>query len=341
MKCQLCDMNFFCHFLSPLQIDFKQATQALFDRFPPPPPPPPPPQSSAGGQEVGGGSSSFFYGGSSVFDEYSEDGGQFGGSGSASSLRLSLDPPIQTLADATFELLRAQYWFDAILLIDDSIVSDLFARRLKSLCRAAGVNSNNNYHPGGKSGGGEGGGRNRRNYHQQHQHRGPGFHSDQDQLRLDSPLYGDGFAWSNFRRNGLKKGLHRLQTLVEEVNNRGDDGVGEGAWEGMQSDGFGGEDQQRRRAVSNDDNFYEDTRKSREASLLDVWKNLIVIRLSRSLNQTQVCLFVCLQLFLIVCAHIFPLFFSTTSSTFEWRKFRPPTGGWCWCTPTGTPASGW
>ena len=248
---------------------------------------------------MGGGSSSFFYGGSSVFDEYSEDGGQFGGSGSAaaaSSLRLSLDPPIQTLADATFELLRAQYWFDAILLIDDSIVSDLFARRLKSLCRAAGVNSNNNYHPGGKSGGGEGGGRNRRNYHQQHQHRrsgpGPGFHSDQDQLRLDSPLYGDGFAWSNFRRNGLKKGLHRLQTLVEEVNNRGDDGVGEGAWEGMQSDGFGGEDQQRRRAVSNDDNFYEDTRKSREASLLDVWKNLIVIRLSRSLNQTQVCLFV-------------------------------------------------
>nr|XP_046909690.1 uncharacterized protein LOC124491120 [Dermatophagoides farinae] len=55
-------------------------------------------------------------------------------SSSSSSLRLSLDPPIQTLADATFKLLRTQYWFDALLIIDESIVSDQFARRLTSLC---------------------------------------------------------------------------------------------------------------------------------------------------------------------------------------------------------------
>lgn len=125
-------------------------------------------------------------------------------------------------------------------------------------------------------GGGETSSRNRRSRREE------GDHSEDDQRKLDSPLYGDGFAWSNFRRNYLKKGYHRLQTLTEELNNNK---------EGMQNDGGGfiyNEEQQRRRAVINDDNFYEDTRKSREASLLDVWKNLIVIRLSRSLNQTQV-----------------------------------------------------
>ena len=51
-------------------------------------------------------------------------------------LHLSLDPPIQTLADATFKLLRKQYWFDALLIIDESIISDQFARRLNSLCNS-------------------------------------------------------------------------------------------------------------------------------------------------------------------------------------------------------------
>ncbi|XP_075679952.1 uncharacterized protein LOC142646017 [Dermatophagoides pteronyssinus] len=57
-------------------------------------------------------------------------------SSSSTLLHLSLDPPIQTLADATFKLLRKQYWFDALLIIDESIISDQFARRLSSLCNS-------------------------------------------------------------------------------------------------------------------------------------------------------------------------------------------------------------
>lgn len=50
-------------------------------------------------------------------------------------MQISLDPPIAALADATFELLRMQHWFDAILLIDDTAASDLFSYRLSRLCR--------------------------------------------------------------------------------------------------------------------------------------------------------------------------------------------------------------
>lgn len=50
-------------------------------------------------------------------------------------MQISLDPPISSLADATFELLRMQHWFDAILLIDDTAASDLFSYRLTRLCR--------------------------------------------------------------------------------------------------------------------------------------------------------------------------------------------------------------
>lgn len=48
---------------------------------------------------------------------------------------MSLDPPISSLADAAFELLWMQHWFDAILLIDDTAASDLFSYRLNRLCR--------------------------------------------------------------------------------------------------------------------------------------------------------------------------------------------------------------
>lgn len=48
---------------------------------------------------------------------------------------LSLDPPISSLADATFQLLQMQHWLDAILLIDDTTASDLFSYRLHRLCK--------------------------------------------------------------------------------------------------------------------------------------------------------------------------------------------------------------
>lgn len=50
-------------------------------------------------------------------------------------MELSLDPPVSSLADATFELLRSQNWFDAILIIDDSTASDVLSYRLRRLCR--------------------------------------------------------------------------------------------------------------------------------------------------------------------------------------------------------------
>jgi hypothetical protein len=50
-------------------------------------------------------------------------------------MELSLDPPIASLADSAFELLRTQNWFDAILVIDDSTASDLLSYRLTRLCR--------------------------------------------------------------------------------------------------------------------------------------------------------------------------------------------------------------
>lgn len=51
------------------------------------------------------------------------------------SMELSLDPPVSSLADAAFELLRSQNWFDAILIIDDSTASDILSYRLRRLCR--------------------------------------------------------------------------------------------------------------------------------------------------------------------------------------------------------------
>lgn len=50
-------------------------------------------------------------------------------------MELSLDPPVSALADAAFELLRSQNWFDAILIIDDSTASDILSYRLRRLCR--------------------------------------------------------------------------------------------------------------------------------------------------------------------------------------------------------------
>ena len=212
-----------------LQIDFKQATQSLFDRYPPPPSPMEDPL--------------------------------FGGFHGQSSLHLSLDPPIQTLADATFELLRDQYWFDAILLVDDSIVSDLFARRLSALCR----NGNGNGHSGnGDSRGGK---------------RRQTEHDAKTRERLQSSLYGDTFAWSNFKKSSLRKSQHRIDALNAAAEDDDQDDATNDDTDDMQ-----------KRAVPNYEDFYE-VRRTKEASLLDVWKNLIVVRLSRSLNQTEVSCF--------------------------------------------------
>lgn len=51
------------------------------------------------------------------------------------SKQVSLDPPIWSLADSVFEMLRIQHWFDAILLIDDTVSSDLVSYRLSHLCK--------------------------------------------------------------------------------------------------------------------------------------------------------------------------------------------------------------
>jgi hypothetical protein len=58
-------------------------------------------------------------------------------------MQISLDSTIWSLSDATFEVLRAQHWFDAILLIDDTISSDLFSYRLVHLCNANAIKITN------------------------------------------------------------------------------------------------------------------------------------------------------------------------------------------------------
>jgi hypothetical protein len=50
-------------------------------------------------------------------------------------MQIDLNPPIWSLADAVFETLKIQHWFDAIVLIDDTVSSDLFSYRLSHLCR--------------------------------------------------------------------------------------------------------------------------------------------------------------------------------------------------------------
>lgn len=50
-------------------------------------------------------------------------------------MQISLDNSINSLADALFELLKVQQWFDAILLIDDTAASDLFSYRFNQICR--------------------------------------------------------------------------------------------------------------------------------------------------------------------------------------------------------------
>lgn len=143
---------------------------------------------------------------------------------------MSLDPPIQTLADATFELLRDQYWFDAILIIDDSIVSDLFARRLSSLCK-------------------------HRNGRQQHQRR----RRHRPFSSTESDTY-DTSAWMDFKRSSIKKSPFRVEALNDE------------------------EEDERL-----DDQTDYDYRKSKESSLMNVWRNLKIIRISKLLEQNEVC----------------------------------------------------
>lgn len=47
---------------------------------------------------------------------------------------------IGDLADASFNLLRVQEWFDAILILDDSSASDRLRFRLANLCKSFSSN---------------------------------------------------------------------------------------------------------------------------------------------------------------------------------------------------------
>lgn len=46
-------------------------------------------------------------------------------------LAIDLGPSLESLADATFDLLKMQDWFDSILVIDDSTASDILSSRLR------------------------------------------------------------------------------------------------------------------------------------------------------------------------------------------------------------------
>ena len=59
-----------------------------------------------------------------------------------SLLESSLDMDIGDLADAAFNLLRVQEWFDAILILDDSSTSDRLRFRLANLCKSSSSTSN-------------------------------------------------------------------------------------------------------------------------------------------------------------------------------------------------------
>lgn len=54
-------------------------------------------------------------------------------SGKALQLAADLGPSLESLADATFELLKMQDWFDSILVIDDSSASDILSFRVSFL----------------------------------------------------------------------------------------------------------------------------------------------------------------------------------------------------------------
>lgn len=54
----------------------------------------------------------------------------------------SLDLDIGDLADATYNLLRIQEWFDAILILDDSSASDRLRFRLANLCKSSSSTPN-------------------------------------------------------------------------------------------------------------------------------------------------------------------------------------------------------
>lgn len=51
-------------------------------------------------------------------------------------MQISLDTSIVSLAKATFDLLTAQHWLDAILVVDDSAESELFSYRLSHFCQS-------------------------------------------------------------------------------------------------------------------------------------------------------------------------------------------------------------
>ena len=57
-------------------------------------------------------------------------------------LESSLDMDIGDLADASFNLLRVQEWFDAILILDYSSASDRLRFRLTNLCKSSFSTSN-------------------------------------------------------------------------------------------------------------------------------------------------------------------------------------------------------
>lgn len=151
-------------------------------------------------------------------------------------LRQSLDPPIQMLAVATFELLREQYWFDAILITDDSIVSDLFSRRLSSLCKRRVTVSSDSV-----------------NYSRMRRQRSTTSTSSYDTM-----------AWMEFQRSSLKQSMFREEALKKRNT---------------------------RETTFNKDESDIDYRKSKESSLMNVWQNLNIIRISKLLMQNEVQIF--------------------------------------------------
>lgn len=148
--------------------------------------------------------------------------------------RLSLDLPIDSLADATFELLRAQYWFDAVLIVDDSIMSDMFARRLVSLCQQQ-LPTQRDW-------------------------------SAEDDNPGDNNIDHEHMAWANFQKSAIKKSPHRTAALNSYFDS----------------------DVEEEEDKLFDEQRGESTKKTKEASLMDVWKNLKVIRVSRALDQNEV-----------------------------------------------------
>lgn len=212
---------------------------------------------------------------------------------SETSLHLNLDPPIQTLADATFELLRIQYWFDALLIIDESLISDLFARRLSALCdefrrkyerhqksvdQKSRRNSVYNYH------------QTERSYFVTKKRR---QRESNEKLQTDY----DAFTWMNLQRSAIKKSKFLVDTLRahEEENDEMDSTefldyndinlpISRKENNVVVEEDKNDDENRKRKHISG-----QELRNIKAGLLMSIWKSLMIIRLSSTLNQKEVC----------------------------------------------------